>query len=202
MGDGIGVVGDPNSARSYMDEMAPGGLVVSPDYKQRAPWGDEQCMYCYQDGHGAATDVHAGYDLICPAYPDCYGTPSSSPVEGTVVCSRGEGQIDESGGFSCNYATAPQFEDSGYPGQITIATDPDSAGQPIYINMIHMGNLTADPGQELAAGDEVGSMGSAGGMAHVHMEAWGVCNGTYVYLDPTLVVDGYYSEHSACEGIA
>jgi len=42
------------------------------------------------------------------------------------------------------------------------------------------------------------------GVRHVHFEALGYCDaiGSYVYIDPTLVANNYFSTASACEGIA
>ena len=70
--------------------------------------------------------------------------------------------------------------------------------------MDRFGSLFGSTAPSATTGYAAGGMGSMGGMVHTHFEAIGYrpALGTYVYLDPTLVVNGYYDEASACEGIA
>ena len=68
-----------------------------------------------------------------------------------------------------------------------------------------MGDSYVQPGQQVSAGDVLGGMGAMGSLdaTHVHFEAIGYCDalGTYVYLDPTLVVNGYYSTQMQGSGL-
>jgi murein DD-endopeptidase MepM/ murein hydrolase activator NlpD len=128
-----------------------------------------------------------------------YGDPVATPVAATVVC-EGHGVGPGVEGFNCAYAIGPTFEDNNGPGQITLDVGTDAAGNQLLINTIHMGGSTVTAGQELAPGDQIGTMGAMGGMVHTHIEGLAICNGTYIYLDPTLVYDGYYNSHNACEG--
>jgi murein DD-endopeptidase MepM/ murein hydrolase activator NlpD len=130
-----------------------------------------------------------------------YGDPVSTPIAATVVCS-GHGEGPGVPGFNCSYAIGPTFEDNNGPGQITMDVGTDAAGNQLLINSIHMGGSNVKPGQQLAAGEQYGTMGSMGGMVHTHIEALAICNGNYYYLDPTLVYNGYYNNHDACAGVA
>lgn len=195
---GGGIQATPDSDDGYLNTMSPDGMVVSTEYKQPVTW---DVSYDYQIGHGADGTVHAGIDMYCgDPNGDCYGSPVNTPIDGTVVCS-GYGQGPGGDTFNCNYATSPAVIDNGGAGQITLDVGKDASGQQILLNMIHMADSVVQPGQQLQAGDQIGGMGSMGGAVHTHMEAIGTCNGTYVYLDPTLVVHGYYNDHSACEGL-
>ncbi len=58
-------------------------------------------------------------------------------------------------------------------------------------------------GQRMSAGDTIGGIGAAGGKSLTQTEAIGFCPnmGTWAYLDPTLVTNGFYNERGACEGL-
>lgn len=195
--DGMGIMATPDSDESWMQVAFPNGSTISTEYKQPVTWevpalGD--CPYCYQNGHGADGSTHAGYDIA-----GNYGDPVATPVGGKVVCS-GYGNGPGVPGFNCSYAIGPTFEDNNGPGQITLDVGTDAYGNQLLINSIHMGGSTVQPGQVLNPGDVYGTMGSMGGMVHTHQEGLAICNGNYIYLDPTLIYNGYYNNHNACEG--
>lgn len=196
--DGMGLMAGADADETYLETMAP-GMAVSTDYKQPVTWVVPQlgdCPYCYQVGHGADGSTHAAMDIVAPGG---YGAAIASPVQGKVVCSGG-GQGSSVPGWNCNYAVGCTFEDSCGAGQITLDIGADASGNQLLINMIHLSGSTVQDGQIVNAGDQIGNQGSMGGMVHTHLEALAICNGNYIYLDPTLVIDGYYTGRNACEG--
>lgn len=195
--DGMGLAATPDSDESWMLTAFPNGSSISTEYKQQVTWEVPQlgsCPYCYQNGHGADGTTHAGMDIT-----GNYDDPVATPVAGTVVCS-GYGQGNGGSDFRCDYAIGQTFEDNNGAGQITLDVGTDAAGNQLLINTIHMGGSSVQPGQQLQPGDQIGTMGSMGGMVHTHIEGLAMCNGNYIYLDPTLVYNGYYNNHNACEG--
>jgi murein DD-endopeptidase MepM/ murein hydrolase activator NlpD len=188
----------PDSDESYLEIISP-GTQVSTDYKQPVTWEVPQlgdCPYCYQNGHGADGTTHAGMDIVSPGG---YGAPVATPVSGRVICAGG-GQGSSVEGWQCDYAIGCTFEDSCGAGQVTLDVGADAAGNQLLINMIHLSDSYVQDGQMVNPGDQIAAQGSMGGMVHTHMEALAICNGTYIYLDPTLVANGYYSSNDACAG--
>lgn len=195
-----GVMADPSSDTSYQAQMIGGGIgVATTVYKEAYPGQGD--LYCYQQGHQASCDSQAAIDIGCsspnPQTGSCYGTPVSMPGSqgGTVVCNgtgNGSGAYD-----SCN-----AYNDAnGGVGNITVMLDPNPMGDQIQLRFGHMStSAIGQVGDHIDPGQLVGAMGTFGTGPHVHFEAIGMCKatGTYVYLDPTLVVDGYYNSHPVC----
>jgi murein DD-endopeptidase MepM/ murein hydrolase activator NlpD len=192
--DGLGVQSTVASDRTWMEDMiGPGDAAVTTDYKGPTPAG---VSYDYQNGHGADGTTHAAYDISC-ASGDCVGTPMSVPMAGKVVCS-GYGQGTGESLAGCTYS-----QNTTLPGQahtIVIDVGTDAVGNRVQLSLNHMGTSAVTPGQMVNVGDPLGTMGDTDAGPHVHAEAWGECPsmGTYVILDPQLVVKGYYKDHPVC----
>jgi murein DD-endopeptidase MepM/ murein hydrolase activator NlpD len=145
-------------------------------------------------GHGAAGENHAAYDIACET-GECLGLPIASPVAGTVVCAGfGQGTGGSVGG--CNYSAGTT--NPGMAHTVVIEAGRDAAGNPVQLSFNHMGTADLVPGQQVAVGDIIGTMGSndqvsAGGGPHLHLEGWVGDPATgYQIVDPTLIVGGYY----------
>jgi murein DD-endopeptidase MepM/ murein hydrolase activator NlpD len=190
--DGLGVQSTVASDRTWMEDMiGPGDAAVTTEYKGTPP---PNVSYDYQNGHGADGTTHAAYDISC-ASGDCVGTPMSVPLAGKVVCS-GYGQGTGESLAGCTYS-----QNTTLPGQahtIVLDVGTDAAGNPLQLSFNHMGTSAVTPGQQVNVGDALGTMGNTDAGPHVHLEgwAWSPALGTYVIIDPQLIVGGYYKTHS------
>lgn len=197
--DGMGVQSTRDgSDRSWMEAMiGPNRAAVSVDFKQPVTWN---VSYDYQNGHGADGSTHAAYDITCDD-PNgaCAGTPISAPLAGRVVCAGyGQGTGEAMASPACTYSEATTL-----PGQahtVVLDVGADAAGNAVQLSFNHMGESAVAPGQTLAVGDAIGTMGDTDAGPHVHLEGWGWCpsQNTYLLLDPQLVVGGYYRENAVC----
>jgi murein DD-endopeptidase MepM/ murein hydrolase activator NlpD len=190
--DGMGVKSTPDSDRTWMENMLGGVAKVTTDYKGPPPAG---VSYDYQIGHGADGTTHAAYDIGIEGGGG-KGTPVASPVSGTVVCA-GYGQ--GSGGLGgCNYSKKATF--SGMAHTIVIEVGTDAAGNPVQMSFNHMGESSVQPGQTIAVGDPIGTIGNTTGGPHIHLEGWlGDPAAGYQIIDPTLIVGGYYTGASPAQ---
>jgi murein DD-endopeptidase MepM/ murein hydrolase activator NlpD len=161
-----------------------GGPVVNPDW------------YVYQEAHGGSRYGHYGYDI---AYPR--GTPiqATETMSGTVLCSGCgsycTGTVAADGSLQCDYVGV---------GEIQVALDPATqGGNQITIQYGHMLGSSVAAGDTISPGTPIGTTGYAGTGDHLHQEARATCPGMgyqddWKYLDPTLVLNGYYQTHDAC----
>jgi hypothetical protein len=205
--DGFGVRSTADSDRTWMEEMVGAhNAIVTSDYKGPPPAG---VSYEYQTGHDADGTTHAAYDISCDTgyrtdgSSTCPGTPITAPVAGRVVCAGyGQGTGEALGSPACTYSqqTTHATNEKGEPSAHTVVLDvgTDAAGNALQLSFNHMGSSTLQPGQQVNPGDLLGGMGDTDGGPHIHLEAWGECNGTYSIIDPALVVGGYYRTHSVC----
>ena len=202
--DGIGVQSTRDgSDRTWMENMiGPGHAIVTTDYKGPTPAG---VSYAYQDGHGADSTTHAAYDISCDTgyrgdgSSTCPGTPINAPINGRVICAGyGKGTGEAMGSPNCTYSQNTTKPGSAHDIVLDVGTD--VAGNAIQLSFSHMGTSNVQPGQKVNTGDMLGGMGDTDGGPHVHLEAWGWCpkQGTYVIIDPQLVVGGYYQKNAVC----
>jgi hypothetical protein len=191
--DGMGVMASKDSDRTWMENMLGGIAKVTTDYKAPARG------YGYQEGHGAAGNTHAAYDISCET-GNCLGTPVASPVAGTVVCS-GYGQGTGGSLAGCTYSQ--NTTNPGMAHTVVIEVGTDAQGNPVQLSFNHMGDSALQPGQQVNVGDPLGTMGSndqvsAGGGPHIHLEGWlGDAVTGYQIVDPTLIVGGHYTGSGA-----
>jgi murein DD-endopeptidase MepM/ murein hydrolase activator NlpD len=181
-----------------MEDMLGGIATVTTDYKGPPPAG---VSYEYQNGHAADGTTHAAYDISCDT-GSCWNTPLQSPVAGRVVCAGyGQGTGEALGSPQCTYSqNTTTFNDDGTDPAHTIVIEVgvDPQGNPIQLSFNHMGTSNLKPGDTVQVGDLIGGMGngacSSGPCPHVHLEGWlGDPQLGYQIVDPTLIVDGYYS---------
>lgn len=201
--DGYGVKSTADSDRMWMEDMIGNhNAIVTTDYKGATPgpW------YSYQEGHGADSTTHAAYDISCDTgyradgSSSCPGTPIYAPIAGTVVCS-GYGQGTGEALASCTYSQNTTIANpDGTPPAHTVVLDVgmDAAGNSLQLSFNHFGSADLVPGQVIEPGDLLGTMGDTEGGPHIHLEgwAWSPRLGTYVLVDPALIVNGYYQTHS------
>ncbi len=196
-GSGLSIEADPaTSDASWVKKMSGGNITADFDTAVNQSVLDHYggTPYTYQSGHGSDAQHHAAVDVGAPA-----GTPIASPIGGKVLCSGG-GNCGP-GAFADgvqNYYTADN-DANGTAGTIVVQTDnPD-------IQMIygHAATSNVQVGQAIKSGDVVGSVGDAGTGAHTHVTALlydpalgarGDPN-AYIYVDPTLVFNGYFDDH-------
>jgi hypothetical protein len=196
--DGMGVQSTIAADRTWMEDMLGGIATVTTDYKGPPPAG---VSYEYQNGHAADGTTHAAYDISCDT-GSCWNTPLKSPVAGRVVCAGyGQGTGEALGSPQCTYSqNTTTFNDDGTDPAHTIVIEvgTDAQGNPIQLSFNHMGTSNLKPGDTVQVGDLIGGMGngacSSGPCPHVHLEGWlGDPQMGYQIVDPTLIVDGYYS---------
>jgi hypothetical protein len=214
-GDGLGIYAGPEADESWVTGMSPNGG-VNGDYKQfvcdgqsTGFYGEDGCCNggsCsyqstedYFDPRSANKTVHPGYDIALEN-----GTPFYAPIDavvlGTDANPGGEGCASPGGGVcpgpSCSVNHCSWAYDSG----MALGGWEDADGTPIVVNLSHVSADESLVGQQIAAGTPLGVGLDKG---HVHVEAHGFCadSGTNVILDPSLVMGGFYNNHSACEGV-
>jgi hypothetical protein len=197
--DGLGVQSTrEGSDRSWMEAMiGPNRAAVSVDYKAPVTWDVD---YSYQNGHGADGTTHSAYDITCDdPNGNCVGTPVNAPMAGRVVCAgHGQGTGEAMASPACTYSEATTL-----PGQahtIVLDVGTDAAGNAVQLSFNHAGESAVAPGQTVAVGDPIGTMGDTSAGPHIHLEGWGWCpsQNTYLLLDPQLIVGGYYQENPVC----
>ncbi len=122
-------------------------------------YGLDYCPdWCASYPNGECPPGHTGLDVAIP-----YGTKVFTPVEGEVICAG----TNSAGcaAFSCGWTAQGEFcEGLANAGRFELRL---SDGSRLIFG--HMSNITADIGQHLTPGDEVGFSGRYNG-DHVHVE--------------------------------
>jgi hypothetical protein len=125
--------------------------------------------YAYGVGHGTSRRTqHTGYDVGVPL-----GTRLYTPIAGVVDCVGGRGTARWGQGCGAYADTI-----TGGVGNITIFGD---SGHKLTLG--HCNKSFVNPGERVAAGQQVGSSGGMNG-PHCHVEVSVLRNGTYWLLDP------------------
>jgi N-acetyl-anhydromuramyl-L-alanine amidase AmpD len=185
--DGIGEQSTAaGSDRTWMEFMLDNDAYVSTEYK-----GPPTANMAYQDGHGAATNNHAAYDISCVS-GNCSGKPVTSPVTGKVVCAGYEQGTGEAlGSPGCTYSKNTTYPGSAHTVVVQVGTTPE--GLPLQLSVNHVGEANLQPGQTINVGDQLGTIGDTDGGPHVHVEGWvGDPTSGYLLVDPQLLLAGYY----------
>lgn len=114
----------------------------------------------YATGHGTTQwDEHPGIDLGVPA-----GTTLHTPAAGVAGC------IGERGTPQPGRACGSYPDDLGGIGNITIKLDEVPGVPPTWLTIGHCRAATVKPGDRVKAGQAVGTVGTAGGGYHPHVE--------------------------------
>jgi hypothetical protein len=193
----MGVWAEPGSDESWVKTMNGTG-VINSDYKEDVtPWNPDCSWYGSNVGHGASTCVHPGYDVDVPA-----GQTFNAPITGKLLCEGfGVGVEGADAHGVHDPCTWSQGMSAGASKDIVQEAGFDPQGNQIVAIYSHTDEsyVGGQSGQVIEAGTPLGTSGPE---AHIHMEVHGYCPamGTWVILDPTLVVNGYYENHSTCEG--
>lgn len=156
--------------RQIFDVMFGRGWKVTQDWAARG--GPD--LYDYGRGHGLDGSQHTGIDVGIP-----YGTPIRAPFPGIVVCA-GTGVGKGVSGQGCG-----AFGDWG---------DGDSVRQGVGRIELLFGNgaslifghsrtATVEPGEVVAAGQQIGTSGGMYG-PHIHLEARTFTGNSYQIVDP------------------
>jgi len=208
--DGYGVQSTPDSDRTWMELMVgDSNAIVTTDYKGATPgpW------YSYQEGHGADSTTHAAYDISCDTgyrsdgSSTCPGTPIKAPMAGRVVCAGyGQGTGEAIGSPACTYSQNTTIANpDGSPPAHTVVIDvgTDADGNPMQLSFNHMGTSALQPGQIVNPGDLLGGMGDTEGGPHIHLEGWiySPALGTYMIVDPQLIVSGWYATNGVDDAL-
>jgi hypothetical protein len=138
----------------------PGNVVVDSTYR----FGSTQ---------GEMREPHHGVELL-----NSFGTPVLAAAEGVVVVAgddrdptspRGEWPITFYGPYSYFYGNLVVIEHR--PPEALLASFPQLP-QPIYTLYAHLSEVTVEPGQQVAAGQQVGAVGLSGIAegSHLHFE--------------------------------
>lgn len=153
-----------------------GGVLFNDDYGWRDRAGVDYSNFA--PGHGTFTwDEHPGIDLIVPP-----GTRLSTPAAGVVGCVGEHGTPQP--GRSCGYYE----DDGGGPGNITIKLDDVPGAPTTWLTIGHCRTTTVRPGERVTAGQQIGTVGLAGGGWHPHVETSILKDGTYLLLDPRVAL--------------
>jgi murein DD-endopeptidase MepM/ murein hydrolase activator NlpD len=175
--------------QGWMQTALPGGNVtVSSPYMAPVTWDAD---YSYQVGHGADAQHHAAYDL---AVPENTPVVLNDTLSGQVVC----------GGMPGTNPCAAYGSDRGGPGGIEVLLD-NQGNNTISMVYGHLNSGNVTPGQQVGPGTQLGLSGTAGTGPHVHLEARAYCPGQgytddWKFIDPGMVINGYYQTHDACRG--
>jgi murein DD-endopeptidase MepM/ murein hydrolase activator NlpD len=136
------------------DLAATGRLWLGPVLlTDQPPRRNNDYPYGY-DGYGRYL-LHNGLDLVEPA-----GTAVLAAASGQVVVAQGDQQ--EQFGWRCDW----------YGQLVIIELDERWQDQPVYLLYGHLDSLAVTPGERLAAGQTIGTLGASGATigAHLHFE--------------------------------
>jgi murein DD-endopeptidase MepM/ murein hydrolase activator NlpD len=127
------------------------GRPIPADYRD---WLDR--TYPYGGTSGGRLRPHTGGDFFNPE-----GTPVIAASDGTVYYAGTDAET--------LYGPDPNF----YGNLIVLRTNLSYQGQPVYTLYGHLSQIGVEPGQNIAAGEEIGRVGGTGvanGGAHLHFE--------------------------------